>query len=565
MPRFFLPFLVLILCCLLQACGNSAPAGKSGPATGNLEVRFARVHYRDAADLQQLADRYDALEQVDRPGQTITLLLTVGQYEALLAQGYRIDVDEIQTARLNTPAPAGPQATGIAGYSCYRTVEETHATMQALAIAHPDLVELRDAGDSWLKMQSVAAGYDLPVARLTNRNVTADGGGDKPVFFLHAAIHAREYTTAETATRFIEHLVNGYGVDPDATWILDHTEVHVMPLANPDGRKFAEAHSYWRKNYNAEHCPGVPADPVIGITPSQGVDLNRNSSFGWGALPGGGSSGSDCDQTYRGPSAASEPETQAVENYARALFRDQRGPALRDAAPADTQGVFISLHNFAGLVLYPWSFTTDFAAPNQRQLETLGMKFGFFNHYTVCWDCLYLANGSTDDFVYGELGVASYTFELGHDGFFEDCGTFEATTYPDNLPALVYAAKASRRPYQNPFGPDVLELAATPAVAGAPAILTATADDTRFESDGFNHEPRQAIAEARYSIDAPSWKAASTFALQAVDGSYDTPVERLRAQIATGALAPGRHLVFVEARDASGNWGVPSAVFLELR
>ena len=61
-------------------------------------------------------------------------------------------------------------------------------------------------------------GYDLQVLRLTNSATP----GPKPKLFVHGAIHAREYTTAELVTRFGEELVAGYGIDPDATWLLDH-------------------------------------------------------------------------------------------------------------------------------------------------------------------------------------------------------------------------------------------------------------------------------------------------------------------------------------------------------
>lgn len=46
------------------------------------------------------------------------------------------------------------------------------------------------------------------------------------------------------------------------------------------------------------------------------MDLNRNYGYQWG---GGGSSGEACLDTYRGASADSEPETQAVENAILAL------------------------------------------------------------------------------------------------------------------------------------------------------------------------------------------------------------------------------------------------------
>ena len=42
-----------------------------------------------------------------------------------------------------------------------------------------------------------------------------------------------------------------------------------------------------------------------------GVDLNRNYGYKWG-LNEVGSSGDACDESYRGPSPFSEPETQAI-------------------------------------------------------------------------------------------------------------------------------------------------------------------------------------------------------------------------------------------------------------
>ena len=103
------------------------------------------------------------------------------------------------------------------------------------------------------------------------------------MLFLMAAIHARELTTAETATRFAERLVAGYGPDPDITWLLDYNEIHIVPQVNPDGRKRAEGGVLWRKNTN---------DSNGSCSPSRiGVDLNRNSSFKWNPCGFGCSSG----------------------------------------------------------------------------------------------------------------------------------------------------------------------------------------------------------------------------------------------------------------------------------
>ena len=71
-----------------------------------------------------------------------------------------------------------------------------------------------------------------------------------------------------------------------------------------------------------------------------GVDLNRNHSFKWGCC--GGSSSDPCGITYRGPQAASEPETQAFQTHFASVLRDQNGPngddELPPAAPITTTG-----------------------------------------------------------------------------------------------------------------------------------------------------------------------------------------------------------------------------------
>jgi carboxypeptidase T len=115
------------------------------------------------------------------------------------------------------------------------------------------------------------------------------------------------------------------------------------------------------------------------------------------------------------------------------------------------------MHSYSQLVLWSWGFTYD-PPPNNTALVTLGRKFAYFNGYEPDQAVgLYPTDGTTDDFAYGELGLAAYTFELGTT-FFQDCSTFENQILPDNLEALVYAAKTARAPYMLPAGPDALDL-----------------------------------------------------------------------------------------------------------
>ena len=78
-----------------------------------------------------------------------------------------------------------------------------------------------------------------------------------------------------------------------------------MPVANPDGYDYTfSTERFWRKNLRDNNGDGQ-------ITVGDGVDPNRNYPTKWGS-DDEGSSPDPADETYRGPSPASEPETQAV-------------------------------------------------------------------------------------------------------------------------------------------------------------------------------------------------------------------------------------------------------------
>jgi carboxypeptidase T len=535
------------------------PGSEKGTATVTTQPAgdgpwVVRAYYADRRLVDELAAWIEPWEVHHDQGYLV-VAVTRDEYERMVAAGFRLEVDVRLTEELTQPRVALPgQVNGIPGYPCYRTVEETYATAQAIVAAHPTLASWIYVGDSWEQSQPGGnPGYDMRVLRLTNSAIP----GRKPKLFVMSAIHAREYATAELVTRFAEYLVDNYGTDPDATWLLDYHEVHLMLQANPDGRKIAETGLLWRKN--------TDNDDGCSSSSSWGTDLNRNFEFQWGCC--GGSSTNACSETYRGPSPASEPEVQAVEDYIRAEFPDQRGDLLTDPAPADATGVFLDIHSYSELVLWPWGFTAT-VPPNGTALQTLGRKFAYWNGYSPEQAIgLYPTDGTTDDFAYGDLGVAAYTFEVGTT-FFQSCSTFENVILPDNLPALIYAAKVARTPYLTPAGPDALNLAAMPGgvVPGVAVHLTATMNDTRYNNSN-GTEPTQNIAAAEYYIDIPPWVTNTTpisYPMTAVDGSFNATVEAVEATIDTTGLSSGPHIVFVRGQDAAGNWGAVSGVFVYL-
>jgi carboxypeptidase T len=457
-------------------------------------------------------------------------------------------------------AIAAPPTT-IPGYPCYETVEETFAQAQALATTTPNLAQWLDVGDSWEKTSGLG-GYDIKVLKLTNKTIL----GNKPKLFVNSAIHAREYATAALNLAFARWLIQGYGVNADATWILDHHEVHLMLQTNPDGRKKAEAGLAWRKNTNEWYCGSKSSYHLIN-SPNRGADLNRNFSYTFNSTNGQGSSSDQCSETFRGPWPSSEPETQALEGYVRNLWPDQRGPNLSDGAPRTTSGIHIDLHSYGKLVMWPWGMTATPAA-NALDLQTLGRKLAYFNGYRPQQSIgLYPTDGTTSSISYGELGVAAYTIEVGT-SFFESCSNYNNTLKPNNLSALIYAAKVARTPYITPYGPDItyVTLSGTASTIGVKAGTSLTLDTSATLTRFNNTNGIQAVsfvAGGEYYIDVPPWvTGAIAKPLMANDRIFNSATESMYNYLNTTGLKPGKHTVFVRAKDRDGNWGSISAVFL---
>ncbi|MBK8269290.1 MAG: hypothetical protein IPK83_13680 [Planctomycetes bacterium] len=160
---------------------------------------------------------------------------------------------------------------------------------------------------------------------------------DEPVVLLNGLHHAREVATPHIIVDAINYLTDGYTAN-DAQiveWVQNYKTICV-PMVNPDGsaRVFAGDTNH-RKNVQ----PGC-------TTENNGVDINRNYPYHWGSGTAacersgtGGSSGSSCSDAYRGSSAGSELETQAME-------------ALADAFHF---AIAVSYHSYGRFIDYPYA------------------------------------------------------------------------------------------------------------------------------------------------------------------------------------------------------------------
>jgi murein tripeptide amidase MpaA len=113
----------------------------------------------------------------------------------------------------------------------YRYAELTKL-LQSLAAEHPRLVALDAIGKSH-------EGRDIWLATVTN---TATGPAvEKPAFWIDGNIHSTEVAASAAALYFLNHLVSGYGRDPDITRALDTRAFYICPRINPDGAEWALA------------------------------------------------------------------------------------------------------------------------------------------------------------------------------------------------------------------------------------------------------------------------------------------------------------------------------------
>ncbi len=180
---------------------------------------------------------------------------------------------------------------------------------------------------------------------------------------------------------------------PRFAGILKATELWFVLVANPDGYQYTfEGDRLWRKNLRDNNNSGTTE---VG----DGVDPNRNFNEHWG-YDDEGSSNEPFSETYRGPSPASEPETQAMQGLI-----DRIKPKFQS-----------NLHSFGQWLLYPQGWQTGTLDADNPIYVALGgtdanPAIPGFNPGQSA-DTLYVTNGETTDYADTRAGTVAYTPEL---------------------------------------------------------------------------------------------------------------------------------------------------------
>ncbi len=287
-----------------------------------------------------------------------------------------------------SPVPANALGFGYGSMGGYYTFTEVLAQLDSMKLLYPDLVRARQS------IGSSVEGRGIWAVKISD-NPDAEEAGEPEVLYtgLH---HAREPEGMMTVIYYMWWLLENYGSDLTATYLVNNRQMWFIPVVNPDGYVYNETTNptgggFWRKN-RRNNGGGT-----------YGVDLNRNYGpyESWNA-PNGGSSTSPGSDTYRGTNLFSEPETQTIADF----------------VGSHSFKTCLNYHTYGNYLIFPFGylgqesddsltfreFAFDMVAENRynsgRDLQTVG----------------YSTRGNSDDYLYGDFSkppVFAMTPEVG--------------------------------------------------------------------------------------------------------------------------------------------------------
>jgi len=432
LSRRLVPISIIILCGTCAAL-HAAVGAFSGQSV-------VRVDVKTAAQLKELYSISDALWSCTSGVGQIDVQVTPKQLAALQESGlsFKVWIEDVQPLiDAQFPVTAGGTYHGT-----YHTLAEINARIQQYVTDHPGIASMVNFGTS-------LEGRSLLGLRITGPGSAAG----RPGFFIHGGQHAREWVSPATMVYIAEWLVTNYGSDPVATRLIDNVEWFILPVLNPDGYEFTwldlPNNRMWRKN-RRDNGDGT-----------FGVDLNRNWGWQWG---GAGSSGNTASETYRGPSAFSEPETQAMRDFIL-------------AHPNIT--AYIDFHSYSELILWPWGYTPalspdndEFAYAGTQMADRLAAEHNHIYTAGPVYTTIYQTSGGSGDWVYGAnaagrliLAMAVELRDKGETGFLLPPEQIVPTA-EENLAAVLILANVIAEPLR------VELLSAVPPTLGAGETLT---------------------------------------------------------------------------------------------
>ncbi|MCA8958046.1 MAG: hypothetical protein KDC87_18365, partial [Planctomycetes bacterium] len=150
---------------------------------------------------------------------------------------------ELRRKSLGQPDTLTP-ALGQGAMGGHYTLAQMEAILDAFHTNYPNLCSAK------ISIGRSIEGRDLWMVKISD-NVQIDE--NEPEVFFDALHHAREPLSMETTLLFMDELLDGYGKDPEATFLIDNRELYFVPCVNPDGYEYNRSTNpngggMWRKN-----------------------------------------------------------------------------------------------------------------------------------------------------------------------------------------------------------------------------------------------------------------------------------------------------------------------------
>ena len=204
--------------------------------------------------------------------------------------------------------------------------------------------------------------------------------GTKPQILYTSMIHSREVGALMGNLYFMWYLLENYATNPAIKNLVDNNELYFVPVVNPDGLRWNEVRNpngggMQRKNLG---------DYNTGNTDFRGADVNRNFDYFWGSA-GSGSSDTPSSNLYRGPSAASEPETQIMVDF----IEDRNFKTA------------VWHHTYANGIPHPYGGNPTFVSGREDEMHKWHEDMTKYNRYVSGATIFTPANGIPDDWMVG--------------------------------------------------------------------------------------------------------------------------------------------------------------------
>ncbi|HNP20693.1 MAG TPA: M14 family metallopeptidase [Panacibacter sp.] len=349
----------------------------------NNKTFITEISLKESAILKSSGLKYDVLIN------DMAAYYVAGNAKAVFDDGSQV----VQVDCGTYPKPKNFSSGSMGGYYTY---SELLAILDSMTKKFPKLISAKKIVSA---NYTTTEGRPLYYVKISDNPAKTE---NEPKILYTALHHAREPESMAQLIYFMWYLLENYKKDTTVRNIVDSTEMYFIPCVNPDGYVYNETTNpngggYWRKNRRNNNDG------------SYGVDLNRNYGYEWGYDDMGSSPYTSSD-TYRGPSAFSEPETKMIKEFCDNIKFTY---ALNN-------------HSYGNYLIYPYGYGTKTYTPDSilyKQQANRLVQCNEFTKGTTIQTVGYTANGGSDDWMYGEQTekskIIAYTAETGtaYDGF----------------------------------------------------------------------------------------------------------------------------------------------------